>query len=126
MHKYLIVCALAMSFAMFAADEKIPNIPSKPAVNSELSRLDDLIAATQKGLDQQKALRDVLVKYQEAQKTYLSSGEDTEYLYQMIVLAHRAQKIIQDNHLSQVFSQDFLNELNLFAQMANKRGIPKP
>ena len=103
----------------------LPKINTNPFGKSEIAQLDDLIAATERSLSQQKSLRDLLIKYQETQTAYLNNEENVELLYNMINLAQKALKTIQENHLTHSFEPSFLNELNLFAQMANKRGNQK-
>lgn len=117
---FLFVAAASALSANPAAND-LPKISTAQAVKNELGQLDDVIAATQRSLEQQKKLKDLLVKYQEAQRDYLKNENDVELLYRMIKLAHRAMASIQENHLTYTFNQEFLNELNLFAQMANKR-----
>lgn len=105
--------------------KNVPRITAAPSANSQLSQLDDLIVATQRSIDQLKILRDLISNFQETQKAYLNSSDDVDLLIKMIKIAKRAQDIIIENHLSYAFDTEFLNEINVFAQMGNKRAIPK-
>lgn len=103
----------------------LPRIAKTTQSVNELSQLNDLIAATKRSMEQLTLLQEIIKQYQETQTVYLKDSDNVELLYRMIKLAHHAQDLIQEMHLSYAFDTEFLNELNLFAQMANKRGIPK-
>lgn len=100
--------------------------PKEINVNSELSMLDNLIEVTQQNIDNQKKLRDLIRLYQTLQAQYLQNEDDKELLYKIVRVAYLASESVKENQLSQIFDPDFLKELNLFAQIAVKRGIPKP
>lgn len=121
--------------AGIALEDKLsPITPDLPArvedptamVTNELAMLDTLIAATQQSLDKQKALRELIKKYQELQRTYFDNSEDNELLLRMVKLAHKIMESINDNKLTHNFDPAFLSELNLFSQIASKYGVPKP
>lgn len=96
------------------------------AVESELATLDDLIAATQKSLQQQTELRELLQKYMLLRTQCIEEADNTDALYQATKTAYRAMNLIQEGHLEPNFEPEFLSELRLFAQVGNKKGIPKP
>lgn len=119
--------------SLFAIDAQVKPITSDTPkgakeinVNNELSMLDNLIEVTQQSVDSQKKLRDLIRLYQTLQTQYLQNEDDKELLYKIVRVAYLASESIKENHLSQIFDPDFLKELNLFAQIAAKRGIPKP
>lgn len=95
-------------------------------IGNELSRLDHLIQATQQSLEGQQQLREKIVEYQNIQKSYLLHPKDNEILFRMIKSAFSTLQSIQDNHLEHTFDADFMNELKVLAQVASKRGVPKP
>ncbi len=94
-------------------------------VSSELSRLDNLIVMTQQNLQNQLALRTLLEQYQQIQAQHLQNDQDIEILFKLVKMAQRLFESIKQNHLTHLFEQDFLSELALFSQIANKRGIPR-
>lgn len=105
----------------------LPSISSVSSnVNSELDGLNTLINATKQNLDNQLAVKKQVESYQKLQQLYLQSPDNTEILFQIVKNAYKLQEAIRYYHLEQAFSGDFLNELNIFAQVANKRAIPKP
>lgn len=95
-------------------------------IGNELSRLDTLIQATQQSLEGQKKLRERIIEYQKIQDAHLLHPENNEILFRMVKSAYRTLEVIQENHLIQTFDPDFINELTVLAQVATKRGIPKP
>ncbi|MBA3815152.1 MAG: hypothetical protein H0X29_01260 [Parachlamydiaceae bacterium] len=112
-----------------SANVHVPLLPVKdPAalIGNELSRIDNLIEATQQSLEDQKQLREKIVEYQKIQESYLLHPKDNELLFRMIKSAYATLKSIQDNHLEHNFDPEFISELKVFAQVASKRGIPKP
>lgn len=98
---------------------------SKQLIANELSILDNLIASTQRSLEKQKELRELIVKYQDAQRACLKNSNDEALLYAMVKAAHRTLEAIKENHLMDNFDPEFLSELNLLSQIAVKCGIPK-
>jgi hypothetical protein len=105
----------------------IPAISSVSSnVSNELDSLNALINATKQNLDNQIAIKKQIESYQKLQQLYLKNADDKELLFQMVKSAYRLQDAIKSNHLDHAFSTEFLNELNVFAQVANKRAIPKP
>lgn len=95
-------------------------------IGNELSRLNHLIQATQKSLEGQKQLREKIIEYQKIQESYLLHPKDNEILFRMIKSAYGTLQSIQDNHLEHAFDPDFMSELKVLAQVASKRGVPKP
>jgi len=103
-----------------------PHADSLDPTDKQLIMLDNLIAVTQENLNNQKALKQMIQDYQKLQYLYLQNPKDNEVLYHMVKAAHHLLEGIKANHLTQTFDKDFLSELTLFSNVANKRGIPKP
>lgn len=95
-------------------------------IDQELGSLNHLIDATQTSLNDQKKLRLLMMDYQKAHERYLKDPDNKDTLLVLVQVAHRLFQSIKDNHLTQTFSQDFLNDLAVFSQIAQKRGIPRP
>lgn len=105
----------------------LPPIIEQVEINeTELNRLDRVIQATQQNLEKQKAIRNDLIEYMQLQDLYAANSKDNDHLLRMAKSANRLLEKIKENHLLQTFSSDFISELTIFAQLANKRGIPKP
>lgn len=120
---------LFLTFSFFSAAPNfyaLEPVKSKDTISTAISELDDLITMTALSLSQQKELRILILKYQDAQKLCLDNPDDNDLMLQAAKAAHQVLENIQKNHLTQTFSPEFINELNLFDQVATKRWIPKP
>lgn len=95
-------------------------------IGNEIARLDTLIQATEKSLEEQKQLRIQIVEYQKLQDRFLEKPKDNELLYKLVKSAYRTLQMIKESHLIHNFDPDFIDELSVLAQPATKRGIPKP
>jgi hypothetical protein len=96
-------------------------------VSNELNTLDRLIAATQRSLNTQNELRQLIQRYREAEDRYLQGPEnDHDLLYAMAKLAYQILEIIQTHHLTLNFDPKFIEELAIVSKPISKRGIPKP
>lgn len=95
-------------------------------VANEIDRLNFLIDATQNNLQNQKNLRGLILEYQKTQALYMKNSQDNELLFRMVKQAHRILSQIKENNLAHLFSSEFLGELTLLSQVANKKGLPKP
>ena len=95
-------------------------------IGNEISRLDSLIQATEKSLDAQRKLRVQIAEYQKLQDLFLKNPKDNDLLLKVVKSAYRTLQTIKENHLSQTFDADFIDELTVLSQPATKRGIPKP
>lgn len=95
-------------------------------ISNEINRLDTLIQATQQSLDGQKKLRAHIVEYQKIQDLFITNPNDNDVLLRMVKSAYRTLEAIKENHLTQNFDPDFIDELTVLSQAASKRGVPKP
>ncbi|MEI8365049.1 MAG: hypothetical protein WCF65_01405 [Parachlamydiaceae bacterium] len=125
---------LLPSLIWFAAMTAAPAPTDAPAavkdpatiVSHELLRLDTLIRATEQSLEGQKKLRSMIVDYQKLQEQFLKNQSDNELLLKVVKSAYKILQNIKENHLTQTFDTDFIEELTVLSQPAAKRGIPKP
>jgi hypothetical protein len=95
-------------------------------ITPELATLNNLIEITQKNVEIQESIRQQLVNYQKVNKEFLKHPDDKELLYQTIILADRLFEKINNAHITQSFSPEFLKELKLFSQIAQNQGGRKP
>lgn len=93
---------------------------------AELEVMDSLILSTKTSVAIQEKIRAQLIAYQKINKDFLKNPNDAELLFQTIKSADLLFRNIQEAHLSQNFSAEFLNELTLFSQIASKKGNLKP
>jgi len=125
---------LTLSTLSFAAEAPlnpittdVPVAKSQEAVVAgEIVMLDHLIDITKENLEMQKQLRDHIHGYQQMLALYLKNENDKELLFKLVRVATAVSNTVRENHLTQIFDQEFLSELNVFANIGNKRGIPNP
>lgn len=127
--KILVLAVMSSCFHMAPGLADTPSLGVKdPAalIGNELARLDTLIQATQQSVEGQKKLRERIFDYQKVLDLYLQQPNDNDLLFQLVKSAYRTLESIKDNHLVNTFDPDFINELSVLSQAANKRGVPKP
>lgn len=126
MKRFILMSLLALSTPVFALPEPARIAAPSDSAANELKMLDALIEVTQQNLEAQKQIKQLVAEYQKAQKKYLKNTEDKEQLIRTIKIAYKAHEAIRNNYLTQAFTPEFMSELSMFAQIASKRGIPKP
>ena len=126
MFKAIVLSSLLLCGSVLAQEP--PSSIQDPAmiVNNELVRLDTLIQATEQTLEGEKKLRGMIVEYQKFHEQFLKKPEDNELLFKVVKSAHKTLETIKENHLTQTFDKEFIDELTVLAQPATKRGIPNP
>lgn len=122
MLKFYLVLFCTFTIFQVQAEIKDPNA----LIGNEISKLDTLIQATELSLEAQKKLRIQILEYQKLQDQYLKNEHDNELLLKLVKSAYRALQTIKTNHLEQNFDNDFIEELTIIAQPANKKGITRP
>jgi hypothetical protein len=94
-------------------------------MEEEMGALDNLIAATEKNLARQRELKKYLIEYKEGLALYLKNSSNKEVIYKTAKIASRVLELIKENYLLNTFEADFISELTLFSQIAEKRGLSK-
>jgi hypothetical protein len=97
----------------------------KMMVENEISTLDSLISVTEKNLLVQQQLKKKIGEYQTMQAKYMENTDNAELLFKVARSAKSILADIEENHLTHNFGPEFMKEIQLFAQVAKKRGIPK-
>lgn len=129
MFRFFICYTLTSASVMCAAEAPIrpvttelPNViePSTRVV-SELQALDHLIAVTQQNLQNQKKLRPVVEQYLSVRDRFLKNMDDNQLAIRMVALGSQLAEQIKNQHLSHVFDQEFISELNVCEQISQKK-----
>ncbi|WP_213151480.1 MULTISPECIES: hypothetical protein [unclassified Neochlamydia] len=129
MNYTLFLIAIFSCLSRLIAVEPFYNLKeTEPAavVKNELKRLDQLIFVTERNLEQQKALREIFLHYQERQSFYLQNPQDKESTLHMVKAAYQLLEAIKANHLLQTFDTEFISQLTFFSQFATKQGSSTP
>lgn len=123
----LLLC-LAAPLGIFSAPAQ-PIQPIKdPAalLQNEIARIDKLIFYTQKSLDEQKKLKELIVEYKAIQDQYLKTPQDNALLLSLVKSANRTLMAIKEYNLMQTFDPEFIEELTVLSLPASRRAaIPK-
>jgi len=83
--------------------------------------MNNLIAITKKSVEMQEKIKMELATYQKYNLDFIQNPNDKELLFQTIKSADRLFRSINEAHLTDNFSPEFLNELTLFSQLAKKK-----
>ena len=115
-------CLSTLSYAAAPSAIKDP----EALIGNEIVRLDELIQSTQLSLDTLIKLKSEIIEYQKVQLQFLANPKDNDLLLRVVKSAHKTLRTIKDNKLEKMFDPDFIDELTVLSQPANKRGVPKP
>lgn len=111
--KKLILTALILAQTTLSAEYLLMG-------KTEIPQVDLLIEATEKSLHQQKYLRQLLLEYVAIQDSFQKNPTDNKILSKMVFKGSEVLHLIKEAHLQHNFSPDFLNELTVFEQFAQK------
>ena len=100
--------------------------PPLTAVEDEVARIDHLIAATEEKLDQQKALRKLILLLHDQEEQFFKGDQSKAHAKKMVDSARQILEIIQKSHLEHLFSSEYLEELALFSSIAGKTSPARP
>lgn len=113
--------------AISSTVSELPTINQSPSlVENEIKLLDTLIYATEKNLADQKKIKQDILDYQKGLALYLENSSDKEVVLSVARKADSLLNEIKEAHLIDTFEPDFISELTLFSQIAQKKGIPRP
>lgn len=91
----------------------------------EVEKIDQLIEASNDHIARLKKVRALLIEYKKAEATALKDPNDTDNLLKLVNLAKEILDIINDSSMHDMFSAQFLEELQKFSQISAKKNIPQ-
>ncbi len=106
---------LVLALLLFAS-------PLVAAPHDEVLVVEELIATTEKNLKAQEELLKQLHNYHSARDAFIADPESSKRATALVKRAMRLQTHIEQEHLSQLFSSDFLTELSFYNQVGKGRG----
>ena len=98
-----------------------PNLLSK-----EFLLMERLQEATEISLANQKHLKETLLENRSLLDLYLNHPADKDLAMKVSRVAAKLLEEVKENYLLESFETDFISELTLFAQLSEKKGIPRP
>lgn len=122
-------CQLLVLFAALTCTHFIQadslTLPSKTEEpKDEIARLDQLIAATEDNLKKEKALREILVQYKQAEIEAIKNPDNIDNLLKLVSLAKKAREGISETSLDDYFSPQFIEELKKLSQISERKNVP--
>ncbi len=117
MKKMLVLLTIILTNCLFA------QTPAE--LQDEVEKIDQLIEASNDHIARLKKIKLLLVEYKKAEATALKDPNDTDNLLKLVNLAKEILDIINDSSLQDMFSPQFLEELQKFSQISNKKNIPQ-
>ncbi len=94
----------------------------------ELKILDDLIATSERQINLQKELRDLIIQFHTQQDLFYqgsdSDQKNKELASKMVSTAATILKNSEENHYIHLFPPFFVEELKLFANISKKKSAP--
>ncbi|MFS8564473.1 MAG: hypothetical protein LVR00_09315 [Rhabdochlamydiaceae bacterium] len=92
----------------------------------EIAVITELLERTDRQLSFQKQLKELMVALNDQEKTFLAGNESKTHVSLMTETALQILKLIEDNHYADLFPSPYMEELRLFAKIANKKSPTKP
>lgn len=116
-----IVITLAFASPLFALDDDA----IKPE-EGEVARIDHLIEATEKKLQKQKELKELMLAFHEQEERFFLGDQTKTHAAKMVYSARQILDIIKTSHLEHLFSSEYMEELALFSSIAGKTTPARP
>lgn len=91
----------------------------------ELMVLDQLIETTQKNLNAQLLLKGMMFEFFQTREAFLTNPESGKLATSLVKKATRLHNHVDKEHLSHLFSTEFLTELAFYNQVGKSVSIPK-
>jgi hypothetical protein len=114
-----------LSLNALYADPLIPENTLSEKINlapaeDELITIDRIILLTEKQLEAQKKVKDLIEEIRQNQEMFLKGEESKLHARYMLRAAKECLELIRAHHLHHLFSSDFMEELALFSQIGSK------
>ncbi len=118
-HLFYICSALLFSNICFTSVPQEQTL-ANPAAADELTILEGLIKRTQKQLESQTKLKELMIQFKVQKKMFTQGNQSKQHAFEMVKTASKILDILADEQLKHLFSTDYLEELALFSSIANK------
>ena len=113
--------ASSTAFAFEAVEEK-----KIPFFEDEVSSMTHLIQVNEKRLAIQKQLKDKMGVFQKQKEEFMLGNQTKTHAFAMVSNAREILTLIKAEHLSYLFSSEYLEELLFFSSIAGKAVPIKP
>jgi len=91
----------------------------------EIATLETLIVTTKIQLERQQQALVLLKQFQQVRTAFIASSDDAKLGTQLVRVAMQLHQVIQESHLNQLFSKEFLEEIAFFNDVGETNRIKK-
>lgn len=95
-------------------------LPIFAAPQDEILVIEELIDTTKKNLDSQQKLHTMIVEFKQAREAFIANPDSGKLATKLVRQAMRLQNYLQKEHVSHLFSSDFLQELAFYNQVGKQ------
>jgi hypothetical protein len=95
-------------------------------IKDEIEALTNLIEVTEKRLAFQKKLKEKMVEFQLQKAEFILGNQTQKHAFSMVSNARYILGDIKQDHLSYLFSPEYLDELMFFSSIAGKSSPVRP
>ena len=92
----------------------------------EVEMIEKLMNLTEEQLKSQKELKNLMALFKTQQDTFFHGNQTKEHAAQMVTTAAHILKVIDAHNYRHLFSLLYLQELEIFASIANKNTPARP
>jgi hypothetical protein len=85
--------------------------------------LEQSIERTQKNIDIQQKLKEMLVNLKELKKRFVKEETSKEEAWKMVKISSNALQLIESEHLEHLFAVEFIEELKILSSYAKKTSV---
>lgn len=130
MHKWLqgTIGCLCLLFFSLEASEPFTGIdePTPEIFENEIQALKELITTNERRLQTQKQLQNLMIELKQQKEEFIAGNQTKSHAHTMVFQARQILGIIKQEHLSYLFSPEYLEELVFFSSIAGKSAPVRP
>jgi len=94
------------------------------APQDELLVIEELIQTTKKNLDSQQKLHTLVVEFNQSREAFIANPDSGRLATALVKQAMRLYNYLQKEHVTHLFSSDFLSELAFYNQVGKQIARP--
>lgn len=116
----------AQATSHLASTELPAEVQAQLPQNEDLRLMDNLICATEVQLRKQKHIAVEIHEFTKIRDQLVAQPDNLRLATEVVKVAHQLLENIQDNHMTELFTRDFMDELHFFSELNPKTQVPTP
>ena len=96
------------------------------STEDEIKIVELLIETTQKQIDSQKHLKELMFHFQKQREGFVQGNQTKSHSARMVRTARQIYEMIAASHIEHLFAKDYLDELSFFSSIAGKSALIHP